>query len=63
MAERNPQSVSLSPEELNRLVNEDALPAPEDERPVFVMPGKQRPWPRATTEELVASQSGSGPLA
>jgi ATP-dependent DNA ligase len=42
-ADRNPQSAHLSPEQLNRLVNEDALPAPEYERPVFVAPGKQRP--------------------
>ncbi|HEU5002392.1 MAG TPA: hypothetical protein VFW71_06395 [Actinomycetota bacterium] len=41
-------------DDINRLVTEGALPSPDDDRPVFVAPGKPRPWPRATQEELEA---------
>jgi hypothetical protein len=41
-------------DDLNRLVNEGALPAREDDGPVLVAPDAPRPWPRATTEELIA---------
>lgn len=54
MASQEKPPLSFNAGELNDFLRDDGLPAREDDRPVLVIAGRPRPWPRASREDLVA---------